>query len=274
MRGPQGVSCARIRDRADLAQRRSVEEAQADEEARSVSWWFHDEGRRFGLEADLPASQGAVVASALHRLTERIPVMPGEEDRHFACARRADALVALASQAVADDPDPDRATVVVHAPVEALRAWDRSCEVEGGGLIQAETVRRLACTGRVQVVVEDGARNPTHVGPVHRDPPRWMVRQLRYRDRGCTFPGCGTRLFTHAHHVVWWEHGGPTTLDNLVLVCSFHHRLVQEDGWSLRREPDGAVKWFRPDGTGYRAGPGPPGGAIDCQPALTAAAGF
>ena len=85
-----------------------------------------------------------------------------------------------------------------------------------------------------------------------------MVRQVRYRDRGCRFPGCRTKSFTQAHHVVWWRNGGRTTLDNLLLICSFHHRLVHEHGWSVRRDADGETRWFRRDGTGYQAGPSPP----------------
>ena len=83
-------------------------------------------------------------------------------------------------------------------------------------------------------------------------------------------PGCGPRLFTHAHHVVWWEGGGRTDLDNLVLVCSFHHKLVHEYGWSLERDPDGTVRRFRADGTGYRAGPGSPAETNERQPVLAA----
>jgi len=70
--------------------------------------------------------------------------------------------------------------------------------------------------------------------------------------------------------VVWWEHGGRTDLDNLVLVCTFHHKLVHEHGWTIRREEDGTVRWFRPDGAGYRAGPAPPDVSVERQPALTA----
>jgi hypothetical protein len=85
-----------------------------------------------------------------------------------------------------------------------------------------------------------------------------MVRQLRYRDSGCRFPGCGARRFTQAHHIVWWGDGGPTGLDNLLLVCFFHHKLVHEHGWSLRRDAGGDVAWLRPDGSTHRAGPDPP----------------
>jgi hypothetical protein len=85
-----------------------------------------------------------------------------------------------------------------------------------------------------------------------------MLRQLRHRDGECRFPACGARQFTQAHHIVWWERGGRTDLDNLVLLCFFHHKLVHEYGWTLRWGDDGVLEWWRPDGSPYRAGPAPP----------------
>jgi hypothetical protein len=263
-RWAMGVSCACIRRKGDLATRQSIEEAQDADRSRFLSWWYLDDGRRFGLEAELPAAQGAVVAKALERLAEQLPAMPAEEDAVSADARRADALVALCSSRLAADADPDRATVVVHAQLDALDSSDRGCELEGGGVIHAETAKRLLCNGRVQTVIEDEAGQPVRLGRTSREPSAWMMRQLRYRDRECKFPGCGARRFTQAHHIVWWEHGGPTDLDNLLLLCTFHHKLVHEYGWALRHDPDGTVGWFRPDGNRYIPGPAPPG----LQPAL------
>jgi len=255
------VSNAAVRRRADRAQRRSLEEVRSVEEARTCSWWFFDDGKRFGLSAELPAAQGAAVARAIERIADRLPVMPGEEDEWCADARRADALVALASARLAADPDAERSTVVVHASLSSVKEGSEESEIEGGGIAHPETVRRLLCSGRVQVVIEDEARNPVWLGRMHREPPAWMMRQLRYRDSGCRFPGCGTRAFANAHHVRWWSRGGSTELENLILICSFHHRLVHEYGWSARMEADGRVTWFQPDGARYRAGPAPPGGA-------------
>ncbi|GIV00722.1 MAG: hypothetical protein KatS3mg014_2337 [Actinomycetota bacterium] len=68
------------------------------------------------------------------------------------------------------------------------------------------------------------------------------------------FPGCGTRAFSEAHHLLWYRFGGRTTLENLTLVCSFHHRLVHEQGWRLRRTPEGERTWFRPDGRPHTPG--------------------
>jgi hypothetical protein len=109
------VSSGAIRHKADLATAQPIEEVQEVEHSRSVSWWYFDEGRRFGLEADLPAAPGAVVARALDRLAQDLPVMPGEEDPCYVGARRADALLAVCSARLAEEADPDRATVVIHA---------------------------------------------------------------------------------------------------------------------------------------------------------------
>jgi hypothetical protein len=258
LRWAKGVSCGAIRHKGDLVLRPSLDEAAQTEKSRTLSWWYFEENRRFGLQAELPAADGAVVAKALERLAESLPVMPGEEDPVHADARRADALVALCSSRVAADPDPDRATVVVHAQLEGLVSGDGGCEIEGGPVIHPETARRLLCDARVQSVVEDRSKDPIGGGRTSREPSSSMMRQLRYRDRECRFPGCGFRRFTHAHHIRWRVHGGPTALDNLVLVCTFHHKLVHEYGWGVKRESDGTATWFEPDGNPYRAGPAPP----------------
>ena len=93
------------------------------------------------------------------------------------------------------------------------------------------------------------------IGRLAREPAPWMMRQLRHRDGTCRFPGCDARRFTQAHHVEWWSRGGSTDLDNLVLVCAFHHRLVHEHGWDLTRDADGELTWVRPHDEGSRAGP-------------------
>lgn len=252
------VSCGAIRHRADVAARTPVQEVIDAEETRSLSWWYFDDGRRFALEGELPAAQGAIVARRLERMAREIPVMPGEEDSPCVAARRADALVAMCASSNHRDSWPDPATVIVHARLDGLERGAGGCEIEGGPVVHPETVRRLLCNARVQTVVEDRAGNVLGLGRTAREPSVWMVRQVRYRDRECRFPGCGSRQFTEAHHVKWWRHGGRTELANLLLICSFHHRLVHEQGWSVRRDADGTVTWFRPNGKGYRAGPSPP----------------
>lgn len=264
----RGVSAGCVRRRADLASRPSIQDAREADRARFLSWWYLDEGRRVGLEAELAATDGAVMVRAIERLAEQLPAMPGEEDASYASARRADALVALCSSSIAADADPDRATVVVHAQLGALVSGEQGCEIEGGGVAHPETVHRLLCSARLQAVIEDQGGNALGLGRLSREPSASMMRQLRYRDGECRFPGCGARRFTQAHHIVWWERGGRTDLENLLLVCTFHHKLVHEFGWVVRREEDGRVRWFRPDGRRHRAGPAPPRETVERRPAL------
>ncbi len=165
IRWAMGVSCACIRRKGDLAARQAIEEAQDSDRSRFLSWWYFDDGRRFGLEAELPAAEGAVVAKALERLADQLPAMPGEEGAVCADARRADALVALCSSDIAADADPDRATMVVHAQLDTLVSGGRGSELEGGGVIHPETARRLLCNARVQAVIEDEVGQPVRLGP-------------------------------------------------------------------------------------------------------------
>jgi hypothetical protein len=192
------VSVAAVRRRADLEVGGPIEDVRDAQRQRFLTWWFSEDRTRLGLEGELPAAEGSVVARAIERLAEKIPVMPGEENRVFSTARNADALVALCSARIAEDQDADRATVVVH-----VRAGDGSAgsDIDGGPVIHPDTARRLLCEARTQVVVEDDAARPLALGRMTREPSAWMLRQLRYRDGGCTFPGCGSQRFAKAHHV-------------------------------------------------------------------------
>ena len=248
------ATCATIRRRADLEVRAAFDETTELERDRFLRYWYEDGGRRFGLEARMPSAQGAIVAKALERVVDQIPAMPAFTDGVVIEARRADALLALCSQRIAEDADADRATVVVHASLEAL-SGRRNAETEHGAVMPPEALQRLACDARIQVVAENEANDAIALGRTKREPSASMMRQLRHRDRGCRFPGCGSTAFANAHHIVWWSKGGATDLNNLLLICGFHHRLVHEHGWTVKRADDGRLRWFRADGSRYRGGP-------------------
>ena len=255
VRWAQNVSSGAIRRAGDLRARDRAGEAAQEERGRWLQWRYADDGRRFLIDAALPVAEGTVVARALDRLGEQIPVMPGEESERLVGARRADALVAMCSARLAGDEDQDRATVVVHADLVALYVVDANALLESGPVIGGTTVQRLLCNARIQTVVEYPDGSVAGLGRLSRDPSAWMMRQLRHRDDSCRFPGCDARRFTQAHHIEWWSRGGTTDLQNLVLICTFHHKLVHEHGWSIERTNDGDIVWHRPGGARYRAGP-------------------
>lgn len=74
-------------------------------------------------------------------------------------------------------------------------------------------------------------------------PPR-LRRALEARDEGtCCWPGCENRRHLDAHHRTHWAHGGETSLDNLVLLCWHHHRLVHEGGYAIEDDPAGGLRF-------------------------------
>jgi len=250
------VAPATIRRRADVANAPDREETIESDKSRHLDYWWTDDDRRLWLEGSWPSEQGAVIAKALDRMAGRLPDIVDDEDElpsfeTSIAMRRADALVALASHRIAEDADADRATVVVHVDAETLGSDRGGAEIEGGGVMGAETARRLACDGRIEFAFHDRRGRTVGVDRATRTPSAWLVRQLRHRDRGCTFPGCDARRFLHAHHIWHWGWGGPTDLDNLVLVCTFHHKLVHEYGWRVELGSGAVVTWRRRDGTPF-----------------------
>jgi hypothetical protein len=120
-----------------------------------------------------------------------------------------------------------------------------------GETVCAETARRLACDAEVIPAVLGSAGEPLDIGRLSRVIPTGLRRALVLRDQHCRFPGCDRPpAWCDGHHVVAWSRGGPTALDNLVLLCAFHHTLVHEGRWRLSLDPASAtVRVRRPDGT-------------------------
>ena len=246
------VSGSWIRRKADLSERQSIEETREALRQRSIDFYFA--GPRFHLELDTSSADGVRIVTRLRATAETIPVMPGEEGPRGASAREADAAVLLLTSG--GERGSEKATVVIHAKLDDLITGEAACDADGEA-VHPETARRALCHSRFQLLLQDDKGEPLKLGRLRRDPSPAMVRLLRVRDVGCTFPGCGSKRYAEAHHIEWWSQGGRTDLDNLALICSFHHKLVHEYGWRIRRE-DGETRWFRPDGRRYRAGPGPP----------------
>ena len=145
--------------------------------------------------------------------------------------------------------------VVVHIAHDALCDGLESsgAAFENGRPLAVEAARRRALVG----VVQGDKGEPLAVGRRTRAVPPALRRALRVRDGGCRFPGCDRSRFTHAHHIKHWADGGETSLDNLVTLCSQHHRLVHEGGYGVQVR-EGEIEFTRPDGRVI-----PPAGRLD-----------
>src|SRR5436853_1287897 len=167
--------------------------------------------------------------------------------------QQADALALVAETALHHGIDPgapgERYQVVVHVDTPVLADADAPGQsvLDDGAHVSAETSQRLACDASRVVMRHDPDGRILEVGARTRTIPPALRRALHHRDRGCRFPGCGLR-FGQGHHIRHWAHGGPTTLSNLTMLCRRHHRAVHEEGYQVERQPDGELRFRRPDG--------------------------
>jgi hypothetical protein len=245
--------------------------AAAQHAARELSYYYDDDGSLV-IRARLPAEEGAVVLQALNaamdaRYAEHnevesddvTAVTSGPSNRladRFAnrfAQRRADALTTMAETTLRNGPEPlsatDRYQVVVHVTAETLAANETGrCELDDGQGLALDTVRRITCDSSLLRITEDDAGNPLDIGRKTRAIPPALRRALQARDGGCRFPGCTHRRFVDSHHIRHWADGGDTSIDNLVLLCRHHHRLVHEDGFGVERTADNSIQFNRPDG--------------------------
>ena len=116
-------------------------------------------------------------------------------------------------------PHGQRTTAVMHVDVK-----DRVAALHLGPLLSDDERRYLLCDATCEVWFERHGR-VIGSGRATRTVSRRLRRALEHRDQTCVVPGCGATRGLHAHHLRHWEDGGPTELDNLALVCPYHHRL-------------------------------------------------
>jgi hypothetical protein len=152
--------------------------------------------------------------------------------------------------------------VVAHVPMSSLVEESGQSTVLAGeldhvGLIDAETVRRIACDATIAIAVDDDVGHTMYEGRARRFPNRAQRREVRRRDRHCRFPGCTNVTFAEVHHIVPWEPNGLTDLDNLVLQCLHHHHLVHSDGWTMTGNANEELTITGPKGLVMTSRPSP-----------------
>jgi hypothetical protein len=152
--------------------------------------------------------------------------------------RRADALDAIVRAYLHPRPAaPPPLELVVHVDAVDLAS-------DGSPVAQ-----RLACDASLRVHVGGSDGEAGVMSARRRTVGRALRRALQRRDREtCRFPACTNRFRLHAHHILHFADGGPTTSDNLVLLCPHHHRLVHEGGWRVVGNADGRLTFHDPAG--------------------------
>ncbi|MFG2040987.1 DUF222 domain-containing protein [Dactylosporangium sp. NPDC048998] len=139
---------------------------------------------------------------------------------------------------------------------------DGPAVMAGWGPVSDTLAARLSCDATLQQLwlhPENGI--PLQLGRAYRNTPPPLRRALAARDPYCRWPGCRIPAnWCDSHHLRQWirDHG-ETNIDNLVLLCRYHHVCMHERGWQLLREPHtGWIRIIRPDGRRYELGPSQP----------------
>jgi hypothetical protein len=188
--------------------------------ALAMSW---TRGRReLRITGRLPLEQGLIVEQAIWSLAKAQRADDTRAGIELDWQQStADALVTLARQ-TADGGGIRRSptTVIVHV------SDDAPPRLEDGGTISIETAERLACDAR-RLTIKLRGRDLVH-SRVGRCASYAQLRALHKRSEHCQYPGCTAARELKAHHLVADWRGGKTKLDNLILLCHRHHKLLHD----------------------------------------------
>ena len=163
------------------------------------------------IEEPDPRSHGQRMHDALHDVCERL----------------------LRSDNAVPDSGGTPATVIINIDLEDLLAKTGYAITSDGTLIKTDTALAAADQADIYWVFAERTGQILHLGRTRRIASRAQTIALYARDLGCSFPGCDTPPdWCERHHILAWSEGGKTDLDNLTLLCSYHHHNFLAKGWN------------------------------------------
>ncbi|MFB6723866.1 DUF222 domain-containing protein [Kribbella sp. NPDC056345] len=200
----------------------------------------------------LAGASGEQLKTQIHQGSEPHKTIDGERDPRTQDQRQADALKATMDAAAGNRDHPGVPHITITIDFNDLKAATLAAAPEalgggtgagttGGGAVaelvfgdnlSAGAVRLLACDAAVLPIVLGGDSQPLDVGTEQRFVNRYIRRALNKRDKGCVVCQAPPWM-CHAHHIIHWAEGGPTSLQNLALLCAAHHRAVHNGQWAI-----------------------------------------
>jgi len=223
-----------------------------DETRRVLDYWRSDvdlPGVRLDLEEqlqrrhfDLTRKHNGMVAGkfllpqlegeGLFAAVDTLMPPPADNDERTTTQRRADALGDLARSYLEGSETPlvggERPHMNVHVDLPGLQGRPGGFhETEDGFVLDPFSVTQLACDASVSRIVFGPDSELLDVGRKTRVIPAGLRRAVIARDRHCVAPGCGrSAKWCDVHHIVSWAEGGETVIDNLCLLCRYHHTQI------------------------------------------------
>jgi hypothetical protein len=202
------------------------------------------------LRGELTSEAVAVLRPVLSALSRPVPSEDGIPDQRTAPQRRHDAVIDLCHRVLRSGGLPDAggvpATLLVTVTLDQLQTRRGVVSTGHGALLNVDTALRLAAEANIVPVVLDDTGGVLAYGLTRRVASAGQRLALAARDGGCSFPGCDRPPdWSESHHVRAWADGGHTDINNLTLVCGFHHREHAKRGWSCRMR-HGVPHWIPP----------------------------
>ncbi len=229
-----------------------------DPEPEDLVYTRHDENSRFHLHAELGSLEGAEIEAALNEARD---ALYRAGNHHVTWAR---ALLEVCRRSLNNTGSTSRTdNYRVYLHINSDHAW-----INGGPKLPASVRSRILCDSSIHPYLITGGK-PVNVGRVTRVIPAHTRRAVLDRDSTCRYPGCTTRKL-EVHHLIHWEHGGPTNTDNLAGLCSYHHHRHHDGTYTVSGNadnPNGLI-FQRADGTTILPGPQPiqPSGPLRAPP--------
>ncbi|MFD2418956.1 HNH endonuclease signature motif containing protein [Amycolatopsis pigmentata] len=195
------------------------------------------DGRVLG-RFDLDTETGALLSALLSphtapRSTDEGPDRRSRSERYGDAFRDILTLAAQCESTPTEAGEP--ATLMVSVTLEELKSGIGHGLLDGYWNLSAAQIRRIACDAAVVPVVLGSKSEILDIGRATRIVPRAIRRALIRRDKGCSFPSCAKKAkWCQAHHILEWFSGGPTALENLALVCHYHHQVLHHSDWQVR----------------------------------------
>src|ERR1700681_2661731 len=228
--------CHHARHAADPKQYAAEQAEQVEQRRLKLSTWMDGS---LVISGQLDPVGGAAFLTAIRPLARK----SGAHDDRDLEQRQADALVELASGG------GSQAQIQVTSSIETLvgLAGSPAAEMEFSLPVSSKTVERLACDSSIARVLLNSESLVIDVGRSKRVVSEPGRRALAARDGHCRWSECDRPPSrSAAHHLIHWIHGGSSDLDNLILLCHRHHRMVHEGGWQIVRGDDGRILTIPP----------------------------
>jgi hypothetical protein len=158
------------------------------------------------------------------------------------------------------------ATLDLVVDIETLQGKDTGrLPLLEGQPVSVARARLLACeAGVIPSVFNYATGEAVELGRAMRLPNASLRRKLELEQpEGCAWHGCDRPVaWTEAHHIQHWADGGPTTAENLILLCRFHHGRIHTTGWSVEKTGPGQAVITHHDS--HEPAPSAPGSNSGC----------